>query len=125
MDATLGAVRTVPPTLIVWLLALSPLAAPVPAQSSESGPNVILVLSDDQGWGDLGSRGHAVLQTPHLDGMAARGVRFERFYAAAPVCSPTRGSVLTGRHPNRVEDGEQFPHSHDRSGCRLRVLPGR
>ena len=58
-------------------------------------------MADDQGWGDVGYNGHAVLKTPHLDALAAAGLRFDRFYAAAPVCSPTRGSVLTGRHPNR------------------------
>ncbi len=64
-------------------------------------PNIILCMADDQGWGDVGYRGHPVLRTPVLDEMASSGLRFERFYAAAPVCSPTRGSVLTGRHPNR------------------------
>lgn len=64
-------------------------------------PNIILCMADDQGWGDVGYRGHPVLKTPVLDEMASSGLRFERFYAAAPVCSPTRGSVLTGRHPNR------------------------
>ncbi len=64
-------------------------------------PNIILVMADDQGWGDMGYMGHPVLQTPHFDAMAAEGVRFNHFYAAAPVCSPTRGSVLTGRNPNR------------------------
>ena len=58
-------------------------------------------MADDQGWGDVGYMGHPVLKTPVLDDMAAHGLRFDRFYAAAPVCSPTRGSVLTGRHPNR------------------------
>ena len=65
-------------------------------------PNVILVMSDDQGWGDAGFAGHQVLQTPHLDAMAAEGLVLERFYAAAPVCSPTRASVLTGKHPARL-----------------------
>ncbi len=65
------------------------------------GPNIILCMADDQGWGDTGYNGHPVLQTPNLDAMAAASLRFDRFYAAAPVCSPTRGSVLTGRHPNR------------------------
>ncbi|MEE8467832.1 MAG: sulfatase-like hydrolase/transferase [Planctomycetota bacterium] len=103
--------RTVSLALIPYLLVLPSLRAPVLAARSESGPNVILLLSDDQGWGDLGSRGHAVLQTPHLDGMARRGVCFERFYAAAPVCSPTRGSVLTGRHPGRYGiDGANVGH---------------
>ena len=64
-------------------------------------PNIILCMSDDLGWGDTGYNGHPVLQTPHLDAMAAAGLRFNRFYSAAPVCSPTRGSVLTGRHPYR------------------------
>jgi arylsulfatase A-like enzyme len=64
-------------------------------------PNIILCMTDDQGWGDTGYNGHPVLKTPHLDQMAADGLQFNRFYAAAPVCSPTRGSCLTGRHPYR------------------------
>jgi len=64
-------------------------------------PNIILCMADDQGFGDMGYAGHPVLKTPHFDAMAAEALRFDRFYAAAPVCSPTRGSVLTGRHPNR------------------------
>ena len=64
-------------------------------------PNIILVMSDDQGWGDVGFNGHSVLKTPHLDEMASNGVKFDRFYAAAPLCSPTRGSCLTGRFPFR------------------------
>jgi arylsulfatase A-like enzyme len=58
-------------------------------------------MADDQGWGDMAYNGHPVLKTPHFDAMAAEALRFDRFYAAAPVCSPTRGSVMTGRHPNR------------------------
>ncbi|WP_040351570.1 sulfatase family protein [Blastopirellula marina] len=64
-------------------------------------PNVILVMADDQGWGDVGYNHAAPIHTPNLDQAAAEGVRFTRFYAAAPVCSPTRCSVLTGRNPNR------------------------
>jgi len=64
-------------------------------------PNFVLCMTDDQGWGDVGYYGHKTLQTPVLDEMAATGLRFDRFYAAHPVCSPTRGSFLTGRHPNR------------------------
>lgn len=64
-------------------------------------PNVILCMTDDQGWGDTGYNGHPVLKTPHLDKMAKDGLRFTRFYSGAPVCSPTRGSCLTGRHPYR------------------------
>jgi len=68
---------------------------------SSRKPNIILCMADDQGWGDVGYNGHPVLKTPNLDAMAEESLRFDRFYAAAPVCSPTRGSVMTGRHPNR------------------------
>ncbi len=64
-------------------------------------PNIVLVMADDQGWGDMAYNGHNVLKTPNIDTMAKECIRFDRFYAAAPVCSPTRGSVMTGRHPNR------------------------
>jgi len=64
-------------------------------------PNIILIMSDDQGWGDVGYRNHPELKTPALDSMASNGLVFGRFYSAAPVCSPTRGSMLTGRHPFR------------------------
>ena len=64
-------------------------------------PNVILCMTDDQGWGDTGYNDHPQLQTPSMDAMAAEGIRFDRFYASSPVCSPTRGSCLTGRHPYR------------------------
>ena len=72
-----------------------------PQSSPNDPPNIILCMADDQGWGDMGYQGHPHLQTPHFDAMASEAVRFDRFYAAAPVCSPTRGSVMTGRHPNR------------------------
>lgn len=65
-------------------------------------PNIVLVMSDDQGWGDVGYNGHPHLKTPNLDAACAAGLRFDNFYAAAPSCSPTRASVLTGRHPNRM-----------------------
>ncbi len=70
-------------------------------RSGAKKPNIVLCMADDQGWGDMGYNGHPVLKTPNFDAMAAEGLRFDRFYAAAPVCSPTRGSVMTGRHPNR------------------------
>lgn len=70
--------------------------------SDVSRPNIIFVMADDMGWGQTGYRNHPVLKTPHLDAMAAAGLRFERFYAGGPVCSPTRGSVMTGRSPDRA-----------------------
>jgi len=65
-------------------------------------PNIIFVMADDMGWGQTGYRGHPVLKTPNLDAMAANGLRFERFYAGNPVCSPTRATVLTGRTNERA-----------------------
>jgi len=64
-------------------------------------PNVILLMADDMGWGDTSHNGNPNLKTPSLDAMAGNGLVFNRFYSAAPVCSPTRASVLTGRHPFR------------------------
>jgi arylsulfatase A-like enzyme len=69
--------------------------------SAADRPNIILCMSDDHGWEDVGFHGHPFVRTPHLDNMAAEGIQFDRWYAAAPVCSPTRGSCLTGRHPYR------------------------
>jgi arylsulfatase A-like enzyme len=65
-------------------------------------PNIILIMTDDQGWGQTSYYDHPVLETPNLDAMAENGLRFERFYAAAPVCSPTRASILTGRTNDRT-----------------------
>ncbi|MEM8886859.1 MAG: sulfatase-like hydrolase/transferase [Bacteroidota bacterium] len=65
-------------------------------------PNIILIMVDDLGWGDVGFNGNTKVKTPHLDELAAKGFRLSRFYSAAPVCSPTRASCLTGRNPNRM-----------------------
>lgn len=64
-------------------------------------PNIVLMMADDQGWGETAYYGHPYLKTPVLDEMAQGALRLDRFYAASPVCSPTRASVLTGRHANR------------------------
>lgn len=65
-------------------------------------PNIVILMADDQGWGDVGYNGHPHLKTPHLDAMAQNGAVFSRFYSAGSVCSPTRASVMTGRHPSRM-----------------------
>lgn len=65
-------------------------------------PNVILIMSDDLGWGDTGFNGNEVVKTPNLDMLASKGMIFNRFYSASPVCSPTRASCLTGRNPYRM-----------------------
>lgn len=63
--------------------------------------NIILLMADDHGWEETGYNGHPFVKTPVLDDMAKNGLVFNRFYAAHPSCSPTRGSIITGRHPNR------------------------
>ena len=68
----------------------------------ELPPNIILIMADDQGWGDVGYNGHPYLKTPNLDSMVKNGAVFSRFYSAGSVCSPTRASVMTGRHPERM-----------------------
>ncbi|MEC9095936.1 MAG: sulfatase-like hydrolase/transferase, partial [Planctomycetota bacterium] len=83
------------------ILLLAATCFPVLALSSER-PNVILIMADDMGYGQTGYYNHPVLKTPNLDAMAANGIRFDRFYAGAPNCSPTRATVLTGRTNDRT-----------------------
>ena len=68
---------------------------------SEEPPNVVVFLTDDQGWGDLGCYGHPRIQSPHLDQFAAEGLRLTQCYAGCSVCSPSRSAILTGRTPYR------------------------
>ena len=84
------------------LCCIAILALSISAPAKDQRPNIILVMADDQGYGDCGFTGHPFVKTPELDAMAKESVVFNRFYAAAPVCSPTRASVLTGRHPMRT-----------------------
>ncbi len=73
-------------------------AATVPATAATTEtPNIVLIMTDDQGWGQTGYYDHPQLKTPNLNAMAAAGLRCDRFYAGGPVCSPTRATVLTGR----------------------------
>ena len=65
-------------------------------------PNVVVILTDDQGFGDLGCYGHPSIRTPHIDRLAAEGARFTSFYAGSPVCTPSRVALLTGCYPKRV-----------------------
>ncbi|QZT37817.1 sulfatase-like hydrolase/transferase [Halosquirtibacter xylanolyticus] len=68
---------------------------------SKKSPNVILIMADDLGYGDVGFNGNKIIQTPNLDALSKKGVTFTNFYAGGPVCSPTRGTCLTGRHYSR------------------------
>ena len=83
--------------LVLWLAALSTSA---PAEAPQ--PNIIFILADDLGYGDLGSYGQKLIRTPHLDRMAAEGMRFTQFYAGSTVCAPSRSVLMTGQHLGRT-----------------------
>ena len=81
-------------------------------QPNKQLPNIVIILTDDQGYGDLGIYGATQFSTPHLDQMAADGMRFTHFYAAQAVCSASRAALLTGCYPNRIGlTGALFPTS--------------
>ena len=85
-----------------------------PIRAAATRPNVIVILTDDQGSVDLGCYGSKDLETPAVDALASRGVRFTQFYAAAAVCSPSRAALLTGRYPARVGLTGNAPSQPDR-----------
>ncbi|MBL8174833.1 MAG: sulfatase [Bryobacterales bacterium] len=92
---------------------LPALAAPVLAQQ-RALPNIVMIYADDLGSGDLGCYGNPTIRTPHLDRMAAEGMRFTQFYSAAPLCSPSRAALMTGRYP--VRSGINFVLFPDSKG---------
>lgn len=95
------------------------LAPEMRAAGPETRPNIVVILVDDLGWADVGCNGSTFYQTPQIDRMAAAGVRFTDAYAAGPVCSPTRASILTGRHPARLHLTDWLPGRQDRPSQKL------
>ena len=82
-------------------------------------PNIVLVLIDDYGWADTGCYGSTYHRTPNIDALAARGMRFTDAYAAAPVCSPTRAALMTGKHPARLRITDWLPGRGDMPAQKL------
>ncbi len=100
--------------LLLSLITVLSFSSKIKAQNQK--PNIIIILADDLGYGDLSCYGHPTIRTPYLDQMAKEGMRFTQFYVAANVCSPSRAALLTGRLPLRNGmAGEQrvvlFPNS--------------
>src|ERR1051326_632222 len=77
--------------------------------ASEEKPNVVFILIDDLGVSDLGCTGSTFYETPHIDRLAARGIKFTNSYSACTVCSPTRASLLTGKYPARLHLTDWIP----------------
>jgi arylsulfatase A-like enzyme len=102
----------------VWLPVLTGPSLAVQPQSSP--PNLVFILADDLGWRDLGCYGSTFYETPHLDQLAAKGMRFTDAYATCSVCSPTRASMLTGKYPARLHLTDWLPGRADRPDQKLK-----
>ena len=89
--------KTLLSSIVLLLIAL---VSPAFAELAGTKPNIILVMTDDQGYAPLGRHGHPWLKTPHLDALHDQSTRFTRFLVA-PTCSPTRAAIMTGRHPEK------------------------
>ena len=103
----------------VALAALAACATPQLGGSSSRKPNIVLILADDLGYGDLGSYGARAIRTPNLDRMAAEGARLTTFYASASVCTPSRAGLLTGRYPIRTGLAKDVIRQTDMHGLPL------
>ena len=77
--------------------------------SNNQKPNIVVILVDDLGWYDLGYSGSTFYETPNIDNLSKESFEFTNAYAASPVCSPTRASIMTGKHPARVNITDWIP----------------
>ncbi len=99
--------------------ALAACASPPPGQTPGRKPNVVLILCDDLGYGDLGVFGNGMIRTPNIDRMAAEGARLTTFYASANVCTPSRAGLMTGRYPIRTGLARDVIRQTDTNGLPL------
>jgi len=91
--------------------------------SAAQSPNILFILADDMGWGDLSCYGRPDYRTPNLDQFAEQGMRFTNAYSAAPVCTPTRVGFYTGRYPARLPVGLEEPLTQrSQMGEKLKTL---
>lgn len=109
-------------SIALAILALTWLAASPAQADSPQRPNFVFLLVDDLGWADVGCYGSEFYETPHIDALAASGMKFMHGYTACPVCSPTRASIMTGRHPVRVDITDWIPGMRARPNMNPRFL---
>ncbi len=109
--------------LLIALVRFASVSAAEPPSAQTPRPNILLIVSDDQGYADAACLGGKGLITPHLDRLAAEGVRLTEFYVTWPACTPSRGSILTGRYPQRnglydmIRNNEvDFGYQYDEAG---------
>ena len=102
-----------------FLALISP--AVLAAQVSQQRPNFLFILADDLGQHQLGCYGSKYYETPNIDRLAAQGMKFTRAYSAAPICSPTRASLMTGKYPARVRVTDFIPGSNNWINTKLLV----
>lgn len=117
-----GAWRTL--LFALWGLALTagctgPAKEEAAAEEGTGQPNIIFILADDLGWRDAGYQGSSFYETPNIDALARQGMTFTSAYAAAPICSPTRASILTGCYPARLHQTDYIPGRPDMPDQRL------
>jgi arylsulfatase A len=114
--------------LLLWLavlflsVAILTPASAQPARAKDARQpklNFVFILIDDMGWKDVGCNGSTFYQTPNIDHLAAQGMRFTNGYAACPVCSPTRASIMTGKYPARLHLTDWLPGRTDRPSQKL------
>jgi len=89
-------------TFLIFLFFFFSFASMGQGRSADQPPNLVIIFTDDLGYGDLGVYGHPTIRTPSLDKMAQEGMRFTQFYVAASVCTPSRAALMTGRYPLRT-----------------------
>jgi arylsulfatase A-like enzyme len=110
--------RTIRHYLIVLIVIMC--TGSLALASDQTPPNVVLIVADDLGQRDLGCYGSTFYKTPHIDRLAKDGARFTEYYAACPVCSPTRASLLTGKYPARINLTDWLPGRPDRPDQKLK-----
>lgn len=110
-------------TASLFLIGCSPKNKKQGTSQPSKKPNIVLIVADDLGWADVGCNGNTFIETPNIDKLAGEGIRFTDAYAAAPLCSPSRASLLTGLHPISVNMTEHTHGNHPAGPNQMLAAP--